>query len=232
MKIKTFIHRKVRKYVYRAFRYHPLVERAFNLIYRANAVSLHEIGLVIPVLSGDIIIDGGANIGNISSRFAATPAEIYAFEPNPHAFSLSQKRFQGNRRVHCINKGVMDLECKLPLFLPKAQGSSDHIDVSVKASFLGGDMNVGNELVEMDCVNLGNFIASLNARIKLLKLDIEGAECKVLNSLLDSGLIHKIDFVVVETHEKQMPELVPEIDALRQRLRDENLEARVRLDWV
>lgn len=232
MKLKTLVHRKVRKYLYRAFRYHPLVERGINLLRKTNVVSLHEIGLDIPVGPGDIIIDGGANIGDISSRFAATPAEIYAFEPNPHAFRLLSARFRGNRRVHCINKGVMDQECKLPLFLPTAQGSSDHIDVSVKASFLGGNKNAGNELVEADCVNLGQFIASLDARVKLLKLDIEGAECKVLNSLLDSGLIHKIDYVVVETHEKQMPELVPEIDALRQRLRDEKLEARVRLDWV
>lgn len=232
MKLKTLVHRKVRKYLYRAFRYHPLAERGINLLHKSNMVSLHEIGLNIPIAPGDIIIDGGANIGDISSRFAATPAEIYAFEPNPHAFRLLSARFRGNRRVHCINQGVMDQACKLPLFLPKAQGSSDHIDVSVKASFLGGSKDAGNELVEADCVNLGQFIESLNTRVKLLKLDIEGAECKVLNSLLDSGLIHKIDYVVVETHEKQMPELVPEIEALRQRLRDEKLEARVRLDWI
>lgn len=232
MKLKTIVHRKVRKYLYRAFRYHPLVERGINLLKRSNVVSLHEIGLEIPVGPGEIIIDGGANIGDISSRFAATQAEIYAFEPNPHAFRLLQSRFRGNHRVHCINKGVMDQDCKLPLFLPKAQGSADHIDVSVAASFLGGSKNAGNELVEADCVNIGQFINSLNARVKLLKLDIEGAECKVLNSLIDRGVIHKIDFVVVETHEKQMPDLVPEVDALRKRLRDENLENKVRLDWI
>jgi FkbM family methyltransferase len=232
MKIKTLIHRKIRKYCYRIFRFHPLIERWINILNRTDVVLLHEIGLEIPVEPGDIIIDGGANIGEISSRFATTQAEIYAFEPNPHAFRLLQSRFRGNYRVHCISKGVMDEECRLPLFLPKAQGSSDHIDVSVKTSFLGGNKNAGNELVEADCVNLGQFIASLNTRVKLLKLDIEGAECKVLNSLLDSGIIHKIDYVVVETHEKQMPELAPEIDALRQRLRDEHLENKVRLDWI
>lgn len=232
MKLKTLVHRKVRKFLYRAFRYHPLVERGINILHKTDVVSLHEIGLEIPVEAGDIIIDGGANIGEISSRFAATQAEIYAFDPNPHAFRLLQSRFKGNPRVHCINKGVMDQECKLPLFLPTAQGSSDQIDVSVAASFLGGSNPAGNELVEADCVNIGQFIDALNARVKLLKLDIEGAECKVLNSLIDSGTIHKIDFVVVETHEKQMPELGPEMDALRKRLRDENLEAKVRLDWI
>jgi len=232
MKLKTLVHRRIRKYFYRAFRFHPFVERMVNFLGNAQAVSLPEINLEVPIEPGDVIIDGGANIGDITSRFAATKAEIYAFEPNPLAFRLLSSRFRGNGRVHCINKGVMDEDCKLTLYIPKARGSADSIDVSVAATFFGKNGKSESELVQAYCVDIGQFINSLGSRVKLLKLDIEGAECKVLNSLIDRGVIHKVDLVIVETHEKQMPDLAPEVDALRKRLRDENLETKVCLDWI
>ncbi len=235
MKLKTLVHRKVRKAVYRAVRYHWLAERLLSTLAPTPRLALPEVGLEIAVRPGDVILDCGANVGDITSRFARTGAEIYAFEPNPGVFRILSRRFRGLSRVHCLNRGVMDRECQLSLNIPAPRASSDAIDVSVAASFVGhaGNTPEGTmQQVDIPCVNLAEFVRSLGKNVRLLKLDIEGAELAVLNSLLDSGMIHRIDHVLVETHEKQMPQLLAETDALRNRLRAEGLDAKVRLDWV
>src|SRR5437879_2510751 len=65
---------------------------------------------------GDIAIDAGANVGDITAVMAATGATVYAFEPNPFAFKALRRRFASNPNVHCINKAVLDRAAKLPLY--------------------------------------------------------------------------------------------------------------------
>lgn len=235
MKLKTLVHRKVRKFVYRTVRYHWLTERLLNTFAPTPRLVLPEVGLEIDVRPGDIIIDCGANVGDITSRFARSRAKVYAFEPNPLVFGILNRRFRGLPRVHCFNQGVMDRVCQLSLNIPAPKASSDAIDVSVAASFVGhaGNTPEGTmQQVDIPCVNLAEFVRNLGKNVRLLKLDIEGAELPVLNSLLDTGMIHRIDHVLVETHEKQMPQLLAETDTLRDRLRREGLDGKVRLDWV
>lgn len=235
MKLKTLVHRKVRKAVYRAVRYHWLAERLLATFAPSPRLALPEVGLEIEVRPDEVILDCGANVGDITSRFARTGAEVYAFEPNPGVFRILSRRFRGLPRVHCLNQGVMDRECQLSLNIPAPRASSDAIDVSVAASFVGhaGNTPAGTmQQVDIPCIDLAAFIRALGRNVRLLKLDIEGAELPVLNSLLDSGVIHHVDLVLVETHEKQMPQLLAETEALRERLRREGLDDKVRLDWV
>jgi hypothetical protein len=72
----------------------------------------------------------------------------------------------------------------------------------------------------------------LRKRVRLLKLDIEGAEIPVINQLIDSSTIDLIDLLVVETHEKQQPSLIEETDRLRNRIRELGYNSKFRLDWV
>ena len=64
---------------------------------------------------------------------------------------------------------------------------------------VGTDVGTGFPVWQVDLV------ASIEARSKrvaLLKLDIEGSEVPVLERLLDTRVIDKIDFVFAETHER------------------------------
>jgi hypothetical protein len=68
--------------------------------------------------------------------------------------------------------------------------------------------------------------------VRLAKIDIEGAEIGVVNRLIDSGVIDRIDHLVVETHERQQPALAEPTEALRRRIEREGLAGKVRLDWI
>src|ERR1700692_1145388 len=92
----------------RRLRYHPIVERAQQKVRMNPVLAVPEIGFECRVNPGSLIIDCGANIGDITSTFARTGAEVYAFEPNPVCFSILSKRFSASPNIKCFNRGVMD----------------------------------------------------------------------------------------------------------------------------
>jgi FkbM family methyltransferase len=192
---------------------------------------LPSIELEIDTKPGDIIVDCGANIGGMTSLFARTGARVYAFEPHPLCFSVMSKRFSAVPTVTCFNRGVMDRACTLGLVTKNPHDQWDDLDTTVASSFMLGQ-NSGTSKIAIECIDLSEFIFSLGSRVRLAKLDIEGAEIGVINRLIDTGAIDLIDLVLVETHEKQMPFLLEQTEALKQRIKGLSLESKFRLDWI
>jgi lipopolysaccharide transport system ATP-binding protein len=180
---------------------------------------------------GDITIDCGANVGDVTAKMVEKGATVYAFEPNPFAFERLQKRFEGNKNVVCINKGVWDKKGTMPLYL-HYKNDDDPIKWSVSASLLSFKQNVDKDnYVEVELVDLKEFIDSLEQDVQLMKLDVEGAEIEILNKLINTGTITKIKQVLVETHEKQMPELFEPTKQLREQIKTQKLQ-NINLNWV
>jgi len=226
--------KRARKAVYRRIRYHWLTECTQHFVRRRPTLNLKAIKLELEVEPGSVMIDCGANVGDVTSLFARSGATVYAFEPNPICYSILAKRFRAMPTVHCFNNGVMDQRCVLRLSTPAPHGHWDALEMTVASSFTPSAFSEDNHAaqeVEVECIDLDEFIRSLNRRVRLLKLDIEGSELKVLNRLMDSRTMDLIDQVVVETHEQQMPHLLEATHALRARIRREGLEGKIRLDW-
>ena len=179
-----------------------------------------------------VIIDCGANVGDMTSRFARTGATVHAFEPNPLCYSIIKRRFARMNKVTCHNKGVMSRQCKLSLSTPEPHGGFDSVGVTVSSSFVHDDFGVPASAVEVECIDLADFIEQLGADVSLLKMDIEGAEVQVINHLLDRGVLGRVRLAIVETHERFSPELASGTEALRSRLEITGFASRVRLDWA
>ncbi|MGH3065714.1 MAG: FkbM family methyltransferase, partial [Gaiellaceae bacterium] len=84
---------------------------------------------------------------------------------------------------------------------------------------------------EVEAIDLSQFVLDLDRDVRVLKIDIEGAECPVVHRLLDTGAIERVGTVFVELHDRHIPELRGENDRLRERLSREGLEQRVVTDW-
>ena len=183
---------------------------------------------------GDIAVDCGANLGNVTAQMAARGATVYSFEPNPHAFRILSKRFSHNRSVHCINKGVFDRDGSFPLYLHKdVRTKHDGVALSESSSMLASKeiVDVANCVV-VEVIDLASFIEHLNANVRVLKMDIEGLECVVINKLIDSRMINKIDYLLAETHEKQIPSIREETREMKDRITRLGLGDKIRLDWI
>lgn len=223
---------ELKKRARRLVRYNAFFERGQQLARMGPTLSLYQIDLQLNINREDILIDCGANIGDVTSSFARTGAQVFAFEPNPLCFSILRKRFSITPNVKCYNQGVMDRDCTLSFATAKPHGKWDDIDVTVTGSFHDvGAVDLPKEILDIQCVSLSKFIMSLNKRVRLLKLDIEGCELEVINDLIDTRTIDLVELVIAETHEKPWPSLLKRTEALRNRISDEKLSSKIRLDW-
>jgi FkbM family methyltransferase len=224
---------RFRKALYRRVRYNPWTERLQNVLRREASVHFDEIDLEVPARPGEIIIDAGANVGDVTSKCARTGAMVHAFEPNPVCFEILKKRFSRLPNVCIYNQGVMDRPGSLTLSTPVAHEQYDDLDTTVAASFVAPRSgNIQMRETEVECIDLASFIRELGRPVTLLKMDIEGAEVSVLNRMIDTGAIDEVELAIVETHERFSKELADATNALRERLSAAGMDQKVRLDWI
>lgn len=218
--------------IYRTIVYNPLYEFFKQKInFFSSILDLPEVEWKIKCSKGDILVDLGANIGDITSRLARTRSKVYAFEPDPVAFKILSRRFRLVKNVICVNKGVMAAKGRLELY-PCNPNNEDRIQSSVGSSFLAQKNNNTNSLGFVECICFADFIYELNHPIKFVKIDIEGAEVELLESIIDSGLYEIIDKIAVETHEHQIPALLDATEALKKKISAHKLSEKINLGWV
>jgi FkbM family methyltransferase len=157
----------------------------------------------IPVRAGDEVVDVGANHGFATCYFASRGARITAFEPSPTVFALLEANVRRNRRL-----GLLPGETRLH---PAAVGPPGEVELLVSED-LGGGMTttipafaaatrvVVAERIRVPSVSLNSVLESIDQpRIRLVKLDCEGAEALIL-STLSSEQRERVDCWAIEVH--------------------------------
>lgn len=181
--------------------------------------------------AGDVAIDCGANVGTVTAVLARTGATVHAFEPNPDAFAALSRRFVGAPHVELHRKAVLDSAGSVRLHL-HVDADRDPVGASVGSSVLPFKGNVDDSnFVEVEAVDLAEFVLGLERPVKVVKIDVEGAECPIVNRLIDAGAIERVGTVLVELHDHHIPALRDEYAQLRERLEREGLTGRVLTDW-
>lgn len=181
--------------------------------------------------TGDIAIDCGASDGQCTRRLAATGATVYAFEPDPYGFAGLKATFGGTANVKLRNQAVGVEPARVPLFRsPAFVVNPDHY-VQASSLYASKADVASTDSIIVEQIDLLSFIAALPQRVALLKLDIEGSEVPILERLLDTGMVSRVDCIFAETHERIVPELLSRTIALRQRVARENL-LHINLDWI
>lgn len=187
--------------------------------------------VVAELKPGDVAIDCGANVGKFTELMARSGATVYAFEPNEVAFARLLETVGAFPNVHCRQAAVTAEPGAVKLYLHKYSGD-DPLHFSTGSSLVQAKRNVLKDKFTMvEGVPFAEFIKGLGEqRIRLLKMDIEGAEVEVLNKLLDEGLHERIDQAFVEVHDRQIKSLAQPTRQLRERLKALNAH-QFRLDW-
>lgn len=180
--------------------------------------------------ASDIAIDCGANIGNITKMMANTGATVYAFEPNETAFAELRRRFSNHKNVFLHNTAVWDHNDNVQLY----QHVDDHTNPlkwSVASSLLATKNNIDpTQSYTVPTIDLAAFILKLSKPVALVKIDVEGVEYDILNRLIETSAIQKIEKILVETHEHKLPELKEKARTCRSRIKALGL-TNVDLNW-
>lgn len=156
-----------------------------------------------------LVLDCGANVGDVTARLAETGARVHSFEPEPFLFSRLQERFSRTPNVTLHNVALASQAGTASLWLD-ADESRDPLTWQGHSILDGWLKTSGGRHVQVTCIDFFEFIDSLGRKPDLIKMDIEGAELEILERLLDEDRLRDVTPIFVETHERQ-------IAALRQR---------------
>lgn len=139
------------------------------------------------ILPGHVVLDLGAHVGYFSERVASRGAEVIAFEPHPENFARLSRRAQIST-IAAINKAAADDDCVARLF--ECPTNSGAHSLRRHDQCVGGGVWVGQ-------VDIGKWLDRLGLAPDFIKVDTEGSEVKILESLFSYGVRVPM---AVETH--------------------------------
>jgi len=106
--------------------------------------------------------------------------EVYAFDPTPRAIRHVESHAAGNPRYHFSPVGLWDKAEKLKFYVPINPKDVSHSLLNLQKT---------NDFIEVPVERLSAIMArNGHTHLDLLKLDIEGAEYKVLDSMFADGI--------------------------------------------
>ncbi|MDH3589549.1 MAG: FkbM family methyltransferase [Gammaproteobacteria bacterium] len=120
---------------------------------------------------------------------------VFAYDPTPRSIDFIRQNYSEQTRLHFFPIGLWNENSVLRFYAP---ANSDHVSHSIV------NLQKTEEYFEADCRRL-SYIMKENGHkgLDLLKLDIEGAEYKVIESLLEDQLDVRV--ICVEYDEAHTP---------------------------
>lgn len=148
----------------------------------------------VPLPAGPVVVDGGANKGNVAARLleALPRARLVAFEPQPRLARKLVKRFAGDPRVTVHAAALGEAAATLALSVMSRPTLSSLLPpTGIRAKYAGEDLDV-TDTVAVPVVRLDAVLDHAD----VLKLDLQGFELPALRGA--AGLLPGVSVVVAE----------------------------------
>jgi FkbM family methyltransferase len=140
-----------------------------------------------------ILVDVGSNYGEYTDFFKLIlngTGKIYSIELDSTTFSTLESKFNNDNNIILINKAVSDIDGIIDYYQGNDAFTNNIIgyDTSFKVNIKKG---------KIQSITLDKLLND-EVNIDLIKIDVEGAELKVLNGM--KNIINKIKILLVECH--------------------------------
>jgi FkbM family methyltransferase len=150
-----------------------------------------ELRLNYPELnSNSVVFDLGGFEGDFAHEiFQKYNCNIFIFEPHPEFYLKCKKRFKKNKKIHIYNYGLSDKNITLDL-----------VDDSNRSST---EVNHLNNTKKISCMfkSFDYVLDKVNVKlIDLMKINIEGGEYQLLNSMILNGQLEMVLNYQIQFH--------------------------------
>ena len=138
----------------------------------------------LPIRPNDVVLDIGANQGFFTCYAASKGAMVYAFEPVPALY----ERLVSNVEKNGFTRQVTAIKCAV-------SDSDKPVEMLVSQSFGGGQSTINPEFarqfglsnsqrITVECRTLPQILTEFaTPSVRMCKIDIEGAELRLLSTL-------------------------------------------------
>lgn len=157
-----------------------------NQWFAANGDLTHRLNY--PLNKDSIVFDLGGYVGDWSKRvWDKYNCNIFVFEPIPNLANNINQKFIGNEKIKVFNYGLSNETKKL-----KINFSNDGSSFNTKSN---------GQTIDCEVKSIVEFIKENDfKKIDLIKINIEGDEFALLNTLLDNNMITLFDNIQVQFH--------------------------------
>jgi FkbM family methyltransferase len=158
------------------------------------------------------IFDVGAYNGEISREYVVNfpTAQVYAFEPFPSSFEQLKANMITYSTVHVYNMGLSDKSGRQVFYSNTFAPTNSLLEPDAAAAKTwGNDVVRAHGAVECEFTTLDEFIEEQKiSKVDILKIDVQGAEIRVLNggrNALSAGRIALIysEIITMPTYKGQ-----------------------------
>ena len=167
-----------------------------------HVLEIFESNTYLQNVQGFVVIDIGASTGDSSIYFAMKGAkEIYGVEPMEESFDIATYNINVNNlgaKIHLINAALYDKAGKTELTVSSQNPNANSINLTETVKKYG--MNFDSKRT-VETISLKNIVYQFSLKkIGLLKMDCEGCEYVVLQSIEDD-ILSLVDNIVLEYHD-------------------------------
>lgn len=161
------------------------------------------------------LIDVGSNRGQSIDFFVKNfnVKKTIGFEPNKKLFNSLTKKYKNHQNIKIFNLGVSSKSDNMIFHENVLDETSTFENINQsskyanrKARILGiKTEELFKEKYHVECVTLNQFLSKNKIiKVDILKVDVEGHEYEVLKGLFSIGMVSKINFIQLESHNDDM----------------------------
>jgi FkbM family methyltransferase len=165
-------------------------------------------------IKGGLFVDVGANMGTYSIRLSSHFRQVYAFEPNPNVIPALRRRIQdkSRRNITVFPMALSDSDGEAEFYLDAHEGFTGSAEtlMSVFKYNPGPELGTGPAHTYIGKKSVTVAVATYDSKIRdladLVKIDVEGAEFRVLRGARKALEDRRIRRIMVELHDKDAKE--------------------------
>ena len=204
--------------------YRPIRNKK-NLKFISSEVFKRFGDLNLVQLKNSLVLDLGANRGDFSRWALGQGATVIAFEPDKDAYLQLIKRLNKFENFFPLNLAVSN-KTGLSKFYFHKNKKIDPIGFSISSSLMKEKSNIDNSFFQsVMCINLEIIVKDLP--IKLIKIDIEGAESLIWPIVKEN--YKNIEYLLLEIHRTINKDLTSEIGFF---IKQNGLQNKWCIDWL